>query len=84
MLIRNSGKKDIIYARVFKSKQKTREDLDKQISKASIIAVKMNPKNFEVISDIVFGFNDNKRGLNKLIDTVLVGEVNRIFVLYKR
>lgn len=83
MLIRDSGKKDVIYARVSTSKQKTRGDLDRQISKASTMVVGMNPKNLEIISDVGSGLNDNRRGLNKLIDMVLAGDVDRIFVLYK-
>ena len=83
MLIRDSGKKDIIYARVSTSKQKTRGDLDRQISKASTMVVGMNPKNLEIISDVASGLNDNRRGLNRLIDMVLAGDVDRIFVLYK-
>lgn len=43
----------------------------------------MNPKNLEVISDVASGLNDNRRGLNKLIDMVLDGKIDRIFVLYK-
>lgn len=83
MLVKDSGKKDVIYARVSTSKQKTRGDLDRQISKASTIVVGMNPKNLEIISDVASGLNDNRRGLNRLIDMVLAGDVDRIFVLYK-
>ena len=83
MLIIDSGKKDVIYAKVFTSKQKAKGDLDRQISKASTIVVGMNPKNLEIISDITSGLNHNRRGLNKLIDMVLAGEVDRIFVLHK-
>lgn len=83
MLIKDSGKKDIIYARVSTSKRKTRGDLDRQISKTSTMVVGMNPKNLEIISDVAFGLNNNRRGLNKLIDMILAWEVDRVFVLYK-
>lgn len=38
---------------------------------------------FEVITDIGSGINYNKNGLNKLIDMVINGEVEKIVVLYK-
>lgn len=83
MLIRDSGKKDIIYARVSTSKDKDIGCLDEQISKVSTMVIGMNPKNLEIISDVASGLNDNRKGFNKLIDMVLAGDVDRIFVLYK-
>ena len=38
---------------------------------------------FEIITDIGSGINYNKQGLNKLVDMVTNGEVEKIVVLYK-
>ena len=42
-----------------------------------------NPINLQVIEDIGSGLNDNRKGLNKLINLILKGEVNRVIVSYK-
>ncbi|SKA89179.1 Resolvase, N terminal domain [Caloramator quimbayensis] len=38
---------------------------------------------FEIITDIGSGINYNKNGLNKLIDIIVNGEVEKIVILYK-
>ncbi|KXG75730.1 hypothetical protein AN619_14840 [Thermotalea metallivorans] len=38
---------------------------------------------FEIITDIGSGINYNKNGLNKLIDMITNGEIEKIVVLYK-
>lgn len=38
---------------------------------------------FEIVQDIGSGINYNNKGLNKLLDMVTNGEVERIVVLYK-
>jgi hypothetical protein len=83
MLIKDDLRKDVIYARVSTSKQKQRGDLDKQIRMISEEVVKQNPKNLEIITDVASGLNDNRKGLNRLLDMVMNKEVDRIFILYK-
>lgn len=38
---------------------------------------------FEIITDIGSAINYNKNGLNKLIDMIINGEVEKIVILYK-
>lgn len=76
-------RKDVIYARVSTHKQKNRGDLDRQISVISQFAVKQNPKNMEIISDIGSGLNDNRKGLTKLILMIQEDKISRIFINYK-
>lgn len=83
MLLKDDIRKDIIYARVSTSQQKQRGDLDRQVSKISEEVVKQNPKNLEIIMDVASGLNDNRKGLNRLLDMVMNKEVDRIFILYK-
>lgn len=83
MLLKDDSRKDIIYARVSTGKQKQRGDLERQINKISEEVIKLNPKNLEIIKDVASGLNDNRKGLNKILDMVMNKEVDRIFILYK-
>lgn len=83
MLLKDDFRKDIIYARVSTSKQKQRGDLDRQVSKISEEVVKQNPKNLEIITDIASGLDDDRKGLNRILDMVMNKKVDRIFILYK-
>lgn len=76
-------KYDVIYARVSTSKQQQNGDLDRQINYLKVYASDKNPINLNVISDVASGLNDNRKGLNQLIDLILNNEVNRIFISYK-
>ena len=77
------NKKDILYARVSTDKQKQRGDLDRQIEKLKLYIVDKNPQNLEVITDIASGLNDNRKGMNQLINLILEGKVNRLIIAYK-
>jgi len=69
-------KKNICYCRV--SSQKQKDDLDRQIQ-----YMKDKYPNYEIISDIGSGINMNRKGLNKIIDMGIKGEIKELVVAYK-
>lgn len=73
--------KNIIYGRVSNTKQKN--DLAKQIEILSMFANSNGHIVDKIYSDIASGMNENRKGFNDLIDLVLAGEVDTIFVSYK-
>jgi len=73
-------KKVIGYCRVSTSKQKN--DLERQIDSVKQYMIAKG-YSFEVISDIGSGINYKNKGLNQLLDRIMMGEVERIVVLYK-
>jgi predicted site-specific integrase-resolvase len=77
---KNISKKVIGYCRVSSNKQKA--DLSKQVQyvKEYMIA---KGYCFEVITDIGSGINYNNQGLNKLVDRITNGEVEKVVILYK-
>lgn len=79
----SNDKKDIIYARVSTNKQKTRGDLDRQISMIEKYVIYQNPSNLEVIIDVASGLNDKRKGIVKLLNMIQNDEVSRIFITYK-
>ena len=83
LLIEDSARKDIVYARVSTHKQAERGDLDRQIEKVLAFMATRNPINVEIIKEIGSGLNDNRKNFNKLLAAVLRGEVQRVFVSYK-
>lgn len=74
-------KHDIIYARVSTHKQE--EDLKRQIQTLTNYAITQNPHNIQTITDIASGLNDNRKGLNKLLQQIMNNQVNRVFINYK-
>lgn len=73
-------RKIIGYCRVSSNKQK--DDLERQITYVKEYMIAKGYQ-FEIITDIGSGINYNKQGLNKLLDMVTNGEVEKIVVLYK-
>ncbi len=73
-------KKVIGYCRV--SSQKQKDDLERQIKYVKEY-MKAKGYKFEIITDIGSGINYNKNGLNKLVDMITDGGVEKIVVLYK-
>lgn len=71
---------DVIYARVSTHKQKSRGDLDRQIEAITLFTAFKEPKNLTVLSDVGSGLNDNRKGLNTLLQMVMEDKVNRIFI----
>lgn len=78
-----NSKKDIIYARVSTNKQKSRGDLDRQVSSIEKYVIYHNPNNLEVITDVGSGLNDKRKGMVKLINLIQNDEVSRVFITYK-
>ena len=73
-------RKVIGYCRVSTKKQK--DDLERQVDNVKTYLLAKG-KPFEIISDIGSGINYKNRGLNKLINMIINGEVETVVVLYK-
>jgi len=73
-------RKIIGYCRVSSNKQK--DDLERQVQYVKEYMIAKGYQ-FEIITDIGSGINYNKQGLNRLVDMVTNGEVEKIVVLYK-
>ena len=69
-------KKNICYCRVSSGKQNG--DLDRQIK-----YMKEKYPNYEIISDIGSGLNFERKGLQKLMELGIKGEINEIRITYK-
>ncbi|GJM57159.1 IS607 family transposase [uncultured Dubosiella sp.] len=80
---RNNERKDAVYARVSTHKQKTRGDLDRQIEKVCAYAALHDPHQLTVWSDVASGLNDDRKGLNALLDEVMQGNIRRIYIHYR-
>lgn len=68
------------YCRVSSYKQK--DDLERQTENVKKYMIAKGYQ-FEIITDIGSGINYNKKGLNKLIEMIVSGEVSKIVILYK-
>lgn len=69
-------KKKIIYARVSSVGQK--QDLERQI-----LSLQTEYPNYELIKDIGSGVNLNRKGLRKIIDYAIRGEIEEVIVMHK-
>ena len=76
-------KTDIVYGRVSTHKQKERGDLDRQISYILNQVALMNPVDLEILSDVGSGLNDERKNFKKLLNKIMSGKINRVFILYK-
>lgn len=74
--INNKERERIIYCRVSSSKQK--EDLNRQIK-----SMKEKYPNNEIITDIGSGLNFNRKGLQKIIEKAINGEIEELVIAYK-
>ncbi len=77
----SNNKKNIIYARVSTHKQK--EHLSNQINACTNYLSSKGFEIHEVITDIASSFNFNRKGLNKLIDEILNGNVSTLCIYSK-
>lgn len=77
----NVTKRDIIYARVSSHEQKAKGDLDRQV--ARIVESVPNLQNPLVLKEVGSGLNDSRKELLKVIDLVLCGSVNKVYVTYR-
>lgn len=83
LLLEDDEKIDLLYCRVSTHNQKNRGDLDKQISDSLSKIALMNPKNLEILSDVGSGLNDERKNFKKVLNKILSGDVDRLFILYK-
>lgn len=74
--ITNKKKQKICYCRVSSNKQK--EDLERQIN-----FMKEKYPDYEIIKDIGSGLNFKRRGLNKIIEIAINGELEELLITYK-
>jgi len=75
-----ANRKVVGYCRVSSNKQK--DDLERQVENVRTYMIAKG-YSFEVVTDMGSGINYNKKGLNHLIDMIIVSEVEKIVVLYK-
>lgn len=73
--------KNVIYARVSNTKQK--HDLDSQISTISQYMACNGYIIDDIYQDIASGMNENRDGLNKLLNDVIDGNIDNVFITYK-
>ena len=73
-------RKTIAYARVSSYDQKS--DLERQKQLLELYCAS-NGWEFEIISDLGSGINYNKKGLKKLINAIIDGEVGRLVITHK-
>ena len=79
MMEEKTKPKVILYARVSTKKQK--DYLENQIAKLEKF-VKSQGWDYEIISEIASGVNENRRGLKKLLNKVKKGEVEKVIIEY--
>jgi predicted site-specific integrase-resolvase len=72
----NIQKRKIIYGRVSSNGQK--DDLDRQIE-----VLQNTYPSYELITDIGSGVNLNRKGLRKIIDMSIRGEIDEIVIVHK-
>ena len=74
------NRKTIAYARVSSHDQK--DDLERQKQLLEMFCAS-NGWRFEIISDLGSGMNYHKKGLKKLLEEILEGEVGRLVITHK-
>ena len=83
LLLVDEVKSDIVYGRVSTHKEKERGDLDRQISYILNQVALMNPVDLEILSDVDSGLNDERKNFKKLLNKIMSGKINRVFILNK-
>ena len=83
MISMEEERMDIVYARVSTSVQKKKGDLDRQTEHIIKEIVTRNPKNLKIFREVGSSMNDERRGLSKILNFVMEGKVDRIFILYR-
>lgn len=73
-------RKIVGYCRVSSYKQK--DDLERQIENISTYMIAKGYQ-FEIITDIGSGINYTKKGLLSLIDRIMIGDIEKVVILYK-
>ncbi|MFW2133791.1 IS607 family transposase [Ectothiorhodospira haloalkaliphila] len=76
----NTGRRTVAYARVPSHDQK--EDLERQKQVLELYCAQQG-WTFELISDLGSGMNYHKKGLKRLLDAIVDGEVGRLVITHK-
>jgi len=76
----NDNRKTIAYARVSSHDQRTDLERQKQVLE---LFCSQNGWTFELISDLGSGMNYHKKGLTKLLNAILAGNVGRLVLTHK-
>lgn len=74
-------KKSVIYARVSNTKQKS--DLDHQIKLIKEFMISNGVIPDHVYQDIASGMNENRKDLNHLLDDIIKGQIDTVYISYK-
>lgn len=77
----NTNRKSVIYARVSNTKQYN--DLQQQIETIKQYCLNHNIEISNIYSDIASGMNENRKEFNILIDEVLSGNIDKIYIMFK-
>lgn len=77
----NNSKVDVIYARVSSNEQKTKGNLDRQVS--FLVQSIKDLKNPTILAEVGSGLNDKRKKLHQLLDMVLQNKVDRVFVTHR-
>lgn len=75
----STSKIDVIYARVPSHEQKTKGDLDRQVS--FLVQSVKDLKNPTILTEVGSSLNDKREKLDQLLDMVLQDKVDRIFII---
>lgn len=78
--IKAINKINIGYVRVSSKKQV--DDLERQYNLMENYLISKG-ESFQIIKSVGFGVNYNNQSLNELLDLVISGKVNRVFIMYK-
>lgn len=79
-LSESKGRKTIAYARVSSHYQKADLERQKQVLETYCAAQRWT---FEVIADLGSGMNYNKKGLKRLLNEIIDGDVGRLVITHK-
>jgi len=82
-MIEDDTRRDVIYVRVATHKEVSESVLQGRIDAVTNYANNHNPQNIMTITEVGSPSNDKRVNLNKLLDMVLSGKVNRIYCYYK-
>jgi len=76
----DAARRTVAYARVSSHDQK--DDLERQKQVLELYCAQQG-WTFEVISDLGSGMNDHKKGLKKLLDAIVDGQIGRLVITHK-
>ena len=74
-------RKNVIYARVSNTKQY--EDLQKQVEVIKNYCISKGIEISHIYSDIASGMNENRKNFNIMLDDILNGNVDKVYITFK-